>query len=119
MPWLGSRRNHLRDQGRSLPRLLTLGVVVAACSNDDAIVPPTAVDAGIDAGHQVIGDVGSGEPDLFLTFSPESIQVEADPGLDGRGRFLLQIFDTPAPAAGAAALHEETLPRGWQSGEEI
>jgi hypothetical protein len=100
-------------------RLLTLGLVVGACSNDAHVVRSTAVDAGADADRHEVGDAAAGEPDLILTFSPESIDVETDPALDGRGRFSLQLFDTPAPAAGAAPLYAETLPRAWQSGEEL
>jgi hypothetical protein len=51
---------------------------------------------------------------LRLTFSPEAIEPESDPGLDEVGFFTLQVFDTPNPppgdAASKAALYEAVTP---------
>jgi hypothetical protein len=60
---------------------------------------------------------------LCLTFQPEVVAPEAEPGLDQRGSLNVQLFDranTPiGSAAAAVALYDRTLPAGADAGREL
>ena len=59
---------------------------------------------------------------MCVTFSPEDVQAENDPGLDKRGVFVVQIFDTPNPPkqnAGQIALFERVVPASSATGGQI
>lgn len=65
----------------------------------------------------------AGATALCLTFKPESITPEAEPGLDERGFLNVEVFDRPNTPLGAMAasiaLVDRTLPGGADAGVEI
>jgi hypothetical protein len=60
---------------------------------------------------------------LCLTFSPEAMTPEREPGLDLRGFLRLQVFDRATPPAvdvtSSGALFERTFPADFADGGEI
>lgn len=82
-----------------------------------------------DAGVRAPVDAGSGAPvdaavttaPLRLSFSAEDVTPESEPGLDGKGTLLVQVFDSPTPPANApgAVLGEGALPADALGGGEV
>ncbi len=52
----------------------------------------------------------AGETALCVSVLPERIVAQDDPTLDKKGKYYLQIFDTPTPPDGATPLASRTLP---------
>lgn len=84
-----------------------------------------ALDAGNGDGGGPGPCAAPGNPNdtaVCMRFPPENIRAEADPSLDKRGVFVVQIFDTPNPPkqnASQAALFERVLPADSATGGEI
>jgi hypothetical protein len=114
-------------------------LVTAGCSSDGSRGVTGARGPGPDAG----GATGSPSPDgasgvgiplieegcappegataLCLTFAPEEVTPEDEPGLDQRGFFRIQVFDTPRPpfsdGASSGALYDRTVTGAGVDGE--
>jgi hypothetical protein len=127
------KRAARRRNSRAFTASALLALAMVACAGDDQ---PTAAGAGAArptgaSGSSASSGGSTGAVDasgreagastaLRLTFSPEAITPEADPGLDEMGYLQIQVFDTPNPPAGDAAstiaLHEEVTPSDFQTG---
>jgi len=93
-------------------------------------VLPVALALGLAACESSASDTGGPgpEPDrcraapgttaLCLSFSPEAIAAEPEPGLDERGFFRVEVFENSTPTS-SGALYEKTFPDDFESGGEI
>ena len=79
-------------------------------------VPEAGTDSSVDGGHDA-GPPPCSPPEnandakVCLTWKPDTITpVTSDPNLDLVGLMIIQFFDTPNPATGAAGFKELTYP---------
>jgi hypothetical protein len=98
-----------------ITRAAVVGLALVACGG-----------GGADAGDPASSDPCRARPGaavLCLTFSPEAVAPESEPGLDARGFLRVDVFDSASPPAGAAAsrglLEQQTFPEDFEHGGEI